>query len=83
MKLRYVAPLLAAAAAASIAAAPVALADTSATQEDCTFINGALNTQCATPGNTQINDSLPPLTYARYPFWYGDEGDRGFHGGHR
>ena len=69
--------LLAVAAAASIAAAPTALAD----PPTCTYLSDS-TTQCQTPGNVQINDS-PPVQYApQYPF-FGGEGLIIFHhGGH-
>jgi hypothetical protein len=84
-KLRYITPLLAAASAAAwIAGAPVAAADTSA-QLSCNYINGSMDTQCSSPGNTQINDSPPPVEYVpQYPYWEGGYGygyGGGFHGG--
>jgi hypothetical protein len=85
IKLRYITPLLAAAgAAAAIGAAPVALADSS-TPLNCTYINGNLDTQCQSPGNTQINDSLPFVPYTpQYPYFEGGYGYGGhMGGGHR
>jgi hypothetical protein len=73
-KLSYIAPLLAAAAAAAIATAPTAAADAASTQPTaiatapaavdrtssfCTSL-GRSATQCQTPGNAQINDAPPP-----------------------
>ena len=81
IQLRYITPLLAAtAAAAAIAAAPTAIADTG---QQCTYL-GASETQCQTPGNSQINDSPPYVQYGpQYPYFLGDDFDRGgFFGGH-
>ena len=60
---RYLPPmLLAVAATASIAAAPLALAEQSCTHPS---VN---STVCQTRGNVQINDS-PPVQYApQYPY---------------
>jgi cytochrome c5 len=81
IKLSYIAPLLAAAAAAAIATAPTAAADAASTQPTaiatapaavdrtssfCTSLGGSA-TQCQTPGNTQINDAPPPVHYK--PQW--------------
>jgi len=69
MKLRYIAPLLAAgAAAAAIAAAPIAAADPGAVQQSCT--ESVSGSECQSPGNVQLNDTPPPIDY--YP--YGDDG---------
>ena len=58
--------LLAVAAAASIAAAPSALAD-----QSCSYPS-ANSSVCQTPGNVQIVNSLPPVQYApQFPF-FGD-----------
>jgi hypothetical protein len=67
IKRRYLAPtLLAAAAAASIVAAPSALA-----AQSCTSVS-ANSTVCQSPGNAQIVSSPPPVQYApQYPF-FGD-----------
>ena len=82
MKLRYLVPLLGAAAAASIIAAPTAMAGS--TPPDCTVVNGSLNTQCQTPGNAQINDSPPATFGAQYPYWWGGYwGGYGHFPGHR
>jgi hypothetical protein len=82
--LRYITPLLVAAgAAAAIAGAPAALADSSTTAQSCNYINGNLDTQCQSPGNTQINDSLPFVPYTpQYPYFEGDGGEH-TGGGHR
>ena len=77
MKLRYLVPLLGAAAAASIIAAPTAMAGS--TPPDCTVVNGSLNTQCQTPGNAQINDSPSVMFGAQYPYWWGGYGHFGGH----
>jgi hypothetical protein len=84
MKIRYFAPLMAAAATAAIFTAPAALADSTTTS--CNYLNGALDTQCSSPGNTQINDAPPVVQYGpQYPYWEGGfiGGFGGFHGGHR
>ena len=81
--LTYIAPLLAAGAAAvAVAAAPIAAAAPTPAQESCT--QSASGSECQSPGNVEINDSPPPVNY--YP--YGGEdfllgGYGGFHGGHR
>jgi hypothetical protein len=78
MKIRYISPLVVAAAAAAIAVAPVAAA--APAQLTCTYL-GSSNTQCQTPGNVQINDS-PTVQYVpQYPF-YGNVLIF-HHGGHR
>jgi hypothetical protein len=75
IKMNYIAPLLAAGAAAvAIAAAPIAAADTG---QSCS------GTVCQSPGNVEINDSPPPVQF--YPYG-GDAfllggGGGGFHGG--
>ena len=60
------APLAAvAAAAAVIATAPIAAADTTpanAPQQSCTSLGGT-QTQCQSPGNVQINDAPPQVNY--------------------
>jgi hypothetical protein len=69
--LRYVTPLMAAAgAAAAILTAPAAIADT--TLPSCTSVGGptamgAGTTECATPGNVQLNATPPDPTYL-YPW---------------
>ena len=69
MKLRYIATLLVTAGvAASIAAAPIAAAESS-----CTTVGS--DTECASPGNVQINDAPPPAEYTpQYPYWEGGYG---------
>lgn len=85
IKMRYVAPMLGALAAATIGAAPIANAATSIipNQESCT---GAV---CQSPGNVQINDAPPPAAFYPYggeAFLLGGGGGfggfgGGFHGG--
>jgi len=78
IKRRYLPPmLLAAAAAASIATAPAALAE-----QSCTYPS-ANSTVCQTPGNAQIVTSPPPAQYnTQFPYFGG--GLVLFdHGGHR
>ena len=62
IKLNYIAPLLAGAAAAAIAAAPIATADPSA--KSCT--SSASGSICQSPGNVEINNTPPPVTYLPY-----------------
>ncbi|MDT5362325.1 MAG: hypothetical protein QOC69_4087 [Mycobacterium sp.] len=76
IKLTRIAPLLAAGAAAvAITAAPIAAAATP--QQSCA------GNVCQSPGNVQINDAPPPVSF--YP--YGGEafllGGGGGGGGHR
>ena len=68
IKRRYLPPmLLAAAAAASIATAPTALAE-----QSCTYPS-ANSTVCQTPGNAQIVSSPPAVQYAsQFPFFGGN-----------
>jgi hypothetical protein len=77
IKLTYIAPLLAAGAAAvAIAAAPTATA--ASTGQTC---SGNI---CQSPGNVQINNAPPPVSYHPYgdmPFLLGDHG--GLPGGMR
>jgi hypothetical protein len=79
--LRFIAPILAAGAAAAIVAAPIASAET---HLDCTS-STASSTQCETPGNVQLNSTPPVVAYPQYPLLYGPVigygGDGGFHGG--
>jgi hypothetical protein len=69
IKLTYIAPLLAAGAAAvAIAAAPTAAA---ANQQTCS------GNVCQSPGNVQINNSPPPVQYHPYgdmPLLLGGDG---------
>jgi hypothetical protein len=80
MKIRtsYITTLLATGAATvAIAAAPTALAATS-----CSSTNAG--SECQMPGNVQIDDAPPPVTYSPYGglgLALGVGG--GFHGGHR
>jgi hypothetical protein len=89
IKLIYMTPLLGAAAAAAIIAAPIAsAADTaSATPQQSCGQSGA-GTVCQSPGNVQINDAPPPAQF--YPYGgdafllgggYGGGYGGGFHGG--
>ena len=74
IKLTYVTPLAAAAAAVAIAAAPAAAA---ANGQTC---SGNI---CQSPGNVQINNAPPPVTYYPYgnmPFLLGGHGG-GLRGG--
>ncbi|MUL85324.1 MULTISPECIES: hypothetical protein [unclassified Mycolicibacterium] len=77
-KLNCIAPLLAAAGAAvAIIVAPVAAA---ADPSSITCNSSAPDTSCVTPGNAQINDSPPPVSYDPYgdmPYLLGR------YGGHR
>jgi hypothetical protein len=83
IKLNYIAPLLAAGAAAvAIAAAPIAAA-ASAPAPLGACDAGVSGSICDTPGDVGINDSLPPASYDPYGgegFLLGGYGG-GFHGG--
>ena len=78
IKLNYIAPLLAAGAAAvAIAAAPSAAA---ADPQSCTQTGS--ESICQSPGNVQLNDAPPPVSFDPYGgegFLMGGYG--GFHGG--
>ena len=75
---RYLPPmLLALAAAASIATAPTALAE-----QSCTYTS-ANSTVCETPGNVQIVNTPPPVTYAPQFPYFGSSLLVFHHGGHR
>jgi hypothetical protein len=70
--LHYIAPLLAAgAAAAAIAAAPIAAAaptapsDPAQVQQSCTNLGGT-QSECQAPGNVQINDAPPQVDFFPY-----------------
>jgi hypothetical protein len=90
--MRYYTPMVVAAgAAAAILIAPAAFADT--TLPTCTSVGGVTDmgagtTECATPGNVQINATPPEPDYV-YPWddeFYGPAlimggGDYGPHGG--
>jgi hypothetical protein len=88
MKLSYMTPLLgAAAAAAAIIAAPIASAasvDPGAVQQSCGQSGSGM--VCQSPGNTQIDDSPPPVNFYPYggdAFLLGGGGFGGHGGGHR
>lgn len=78
IKLSRLAPLLGAGAiAAAIAAAPIAAADTG---QSC---SGAV---CQSPGNVQVSDAPPPVSFYPYggdAFLLGGGGFGGHGGGHR
>jgi hypothetical protein len=79
IKSNYVATLLAAGATAvAIVAAPTASAAPGAVQVACS--SATPGSSCLSPGNAQINDSLPPNFLSQEPFYdgYGRHG-----GGHR
>jgi hypothetical protein len=90
--MRYFTPMVVAAgAAAAILIAPAAVADT--TLPSCTSVGGVTDmgagtTECATPGNVQLNATPPEPDYV-YPWddeFYGSAlimggGDYGPHGG--
>jgi hypothetical protein len=91
--LRFLTPVVAAAgAAAAILAAPVASATPAPGLPQCVDTGGAeaiggSTTECATPGNVQINATPNEPTYL-YPWddeFYGPAlimgGDEGYHGG--
>ena len=70
--LNYIAPLLAAGAAAvAIAAAPIAAAastapaDPAQVQQSCSSLGGT-QTECQAPGNVQVNDAPPQVDYFPY-----------------
>jgi hypothetical protein len=64
IKLSYIAPLLAGGAAAvAIAAAPIAAAAPTP-QQTCSA--SGTGTVCQSPGNVQINDAPPPVSF--YPY---------------
>jgi hypothetical protein len=70
--LNYIAPLLAAGAAAvAVAAAPIAAAAptapgaTTQAQQSCSSLGGT-QTECQTPGNVQLNDAPPQVDYFPY-----------------
>jgi len=83
IKLNYIAPLLAAGAAAvAITAAPIAAA-ASAPAPHGACDAGVSGSICDAPGDAGSNDSLPPVSYDPYGgegFLLGGYGG-GFHGG--
>jgi hypothetical protein len=86
MKLSYMTPLLGAAAAGiAITVAPIAAAAAPAgpgsAQQSCS--PDGSGTVCQSPGNAEINDSPPPVSFYPYggdAFLLGGYGG-GFHGG--
>ena len=96
MTRRYLTPLIAAAgAAAATAVAPIAAADPGSNLPACTNVGGdevtGGATECATPGNVQLNATPPEPVYP-YPWddeYYGSAliigggGEHGGGGGHR
>jgi hypothetical protein len=66
VRLKVFTSLLAAGAtAATVAAAPVAVADSSSGAQPTCYQSGP-GTQCQTPGNVQFNDAPPPVQF--YPY---------------
>ena len=70
--LNYIAPLLAAGAAAvAVAVAPIAAAaptapgDTTQSQQACANLGGT-QTECQAPGNVQVYDAPPQVDYFPY-----------------
>lgn len=64
IKLNHVAPLVGlAAVAVAIAAAPIAAADPGPTQQCAGTGQGTI---CQSPGNAQINDAPPPVSFFPY-----------------
>jgi hypothetical protein len=58
--------LAAGATAATIAAAPVAVADSTSGGSQPSCYQSGPGTQCQTPGNVQFNDAPPPVQF--YPY---------------
>jgi hypothetical protein len=84
IKLSHIAPLFAAGAAAlAIAAAPIAAADPGpATTQSCTETGAG--SDCQSPGNVQLDDSPPSVSFNPYGdegFLIGGYGAFGDHGG--
>ena len=64
IKLNHVAPLVGlAAVAVAIAAAPIAAADPGPAQQ---CAGSGQGTVCQSPGNVQINDAPPPVSFFPY-----------------
>lgn len=96
--LRYLIPLIGAAGAAAIfLAAPIASAQPEPPLPTCInvggdAVSGGSTTECATPGNVQLNVT-PPVVQPVYPYPWDDEfygaalifggGGHGGGGGHR
>ncbi|HEX7825129.1 MAG TPA: hypothetical protein VF477_09520 [Mycobacterium sp.] len=79
--------LFVAAAAGSLALAPIALAETTSQPPACTTLSGS-STQCQTPGNVQLTATPPYVPYQQqYPYFGGvvilDHHGNGGFGGHR
>ncbi len=72
--LHFVTPVLAAVGTASaILAAPTAAADPDSTLPQCTSVGGdqsvgTATTECATPGNVQLNATAPDVPAYAYPW---------------
>ena len=89
IRVNYIAPLLAAGAAAvAIAAAPIAAAAPAPAAAHGACDGGVSGSICGTPGTVGINDSPPPVSYDPYGgegFLLGNYGrdfhNGGFHGG--
>lgn len=92
--MRFVLPALAAGAASAILAAPTSSADDTSTLPTCTTVGGdqdvgTATTECATPGNVQLNATAPDVPVYPYPWddeFYGPAliiggGGYGPHGG--
>lgn len=86
--LRHITPLLVAGAGSlAMALAPIASAaptpqsDPGSAQTTCN--NSGPGTECQTPGNVQINDSMPPDFEPQYPMFSLYGYGHGYGGGHR
>jgi hypothetical protein len=83
VKLTYLTSLLAVGVAAvAISAAPIASAASAPLQQSCT--ESASGSECESPGNVQLTDTPPPVSYEPYGadgFLIGGYGAYGLHGG--
>lgn len=73
---KFAALVIAVAGSTAIAVAPTAVADTSLPQcEDVagSAVDGTATTECATPGNVQLNATPPVAVEPDYPYPYDDE----------
>ena len=71
IKLTHIAPLLAAVAAAvAISAAPTAAAAPSPAHKACS--QSVSGSQCASPGNVEINNAPTTHFTPQYPVWTGN-----------